>query len=95
MDRQAEFLHTFRSDLAALCCAGAFVSQPHVWASFTEWIKGTEPEFKECDFDDEKNMAQMLSSVCRTDRVIMLSALLAGTPDDLDIRKLLEGEDDS
>ncbi len=97
MDTSAqEFIRSFRNDLTSLCCAGAFVSQPHVWGAFTEWvtewIKENNSEYLECHFND-KDLRQMMAAVMRTDRVIMASQLLTGSDPDQEIQDLLGGEE--
>lgn len=86
-----EYLRILRRDLAALCCAGAYVAQPDIWQTFITWVKEHEPRQQEFNFSSEAYAGEMKMAVLRTDRMALLTLLLTG-PDDQEIQKLLEGE---
>lgn len=86
-----EFVKSLRHDLAALCCAGAYVTQPDIWPRFLDWVKGTDPRVADVNFDDPEHAAEMMESVLRMDRLFMMTLLLTGA-DDKELRDLLEGE---
>lgn len=86
-----EYIQAIRSDLAALCCAGIFISQEHIWDDFVTWMKKADPSFEEHNEEDSQSPADMLLSVRRIDRLSMISLLLT-EPDDAEIAQLLGDE---
>lgn len=89
---QQQFIKTFRQDLAALCCAGAFAAESHIWPMFVEWLKGHDADLQHYDFTNPEHAEMMIKSVYRMDRIAMLSTLL-GDPND-ELSDLLDGISD-
>jgi hypothetical protein len=87
-----EYFDALRKDLASVCCAAAFVSQPGIWPSFTAWLAEVDQELTQpLDNTDDIYAVQMMESILRIDRMMMVTLLL-DQPDDADISRLLEGD---